>query len=121
MAKEKHVLLTNIVPSGLCIASDDGEKVYLEISNALKEEYQVFISFEGVKDLNSAFLNAAIGQLYKGEIKWDAIRKNLKTKNATQENLHLIKRVVERAKAFFREPERFVNATKEALGDGDRD
>jgi hypothetical protein len=53
-----------IVGSPLCVASDDGKKVYERIWKAIKQERSVALSFMNVTSLTSAFLNVAIGQLH---------------------------------------------------------
>ncbi|MCL5126448.1 MAG: STAS-like domain-containing protein [Deltaproteobacteria bacterium] len=53
-----------IVGSPLCVASDDGEKVYERIRKAIKQGRSVALSFMNITSLTSAFLNTAIGQLY---------------------------------------------------------
>lgn len=104
-----------IVGSPLCVASDDGQKVYERIAAALKEGRSVVVSFLNVTSLTSAFLNAAIGQLYNS-FKEDQIRAKLKVQDMQPDDLALLKRVVDTAKAYFKDPKRFKEATKEMLG-----
>lgn len=104
-----------IVGSPLCVASDDGQKVYERIAGALKEGRSVVVSFLNVTSLTSAFLNAAIGQLYDS-FKEDEIRAKLKVQDMQPDDLALLKRVVDTAKAYFKDPKRFKEATKEMLG-----
>jgi STAS-like domain of unknown function (DUF4325) len=106
-----------IVGSPLCVASDDGQRVYDRIAGAFKEERNVTVSFRNVSSLTSAFLNAAIGQLY-GTFKDDQIRSKLKVKDMQPDDLALLKRVVDTAKEYFKDPKRFDKAVQEAIGDG---
>lgn len=115
MSESVDLGIVDIVGSGLCIASDDGDKVHSAIVRALREGRSVALSFKGVTDLTSAFLNAAIGQLY-GEFREDEIRGLLSVTDTTQDDLHVLSRVVERAKQFFRDPEPFHRAAEKALG-----
>jgi hypothetical protein len=55
--------------------------------------------------LTAAFLNAAIGQLY-GKFKEDQIRAQLKVKDMQPDDFALLKRVVDTAKQYFRNPKR---------------
>ena len=73
------------------------------------------LSFMNVTSLTSAFLNAAIGQLY-GEFSEEEIRAKLTVKDMEQDDLVLLKRVVETAKAYFKNPEIHMKATEELLG-----
>ena len=52
------------VGAPLCVASNDGQKVYDRIAAALKADQHVALSFHEVTTLTDAFLNAAVGQLY---------------------------------------------------------
>jgi hypothetical protein len=122
MEKTKKVIkIKDIVGSNLCISSQDGEKVYLEIANALKDGVSVILSFENIEDLTSAFLNSAVGRLYNHEFEYDTISENLKPENISPDKLRLLKRVVDRAKEFFEDPERFNNAVQEVLGSNEND
>ena len=104
-----------IVGSPLCVASDDGEKVYERIRKAISQGRSVALSFMNITSLTSAFLNAAIGQLY-GEFTQEQIRAKLTVKEMEQDDLALLKRVVETAKAYFKNPELHKKATEELLG-----
>ena len=117
MKKNITLNVFEIVGSPLCVASDDGQRVYERIANAFKEERNVTLSFLNVSSLTSAFLNAAIGQLY-GSFTEDQIRAQLKVKDMQPDDLALLKRVVDTAKEYFKDPRRFDRAFEEALGDG---
>ena len=104
------------VGSPLCVASDDGQKVHDRIAAALKEGHKVNVSFLNVTSITSAFLNAAIGQLY-GEFREDGIRAGLQVADMAQDDLVLLKRVVETAKAYFKDRQGFNRAISDVLGD----
>jgi hypothetical protein len=106
-----------IVGSPLCVASDDGQKVYGRVTAGLKQGSNITVSFRKVSSLTAAFLNAAIGQLY-GKFKEDQIRSKLKVKDMQPDDLALLKRVVDTAKEYFKDPKRFDKAVEEAIGDG---
>lgn len=119
MSELKEIKVVDVVGGGFCTASEDGQKVHDVLAAALREGKRACLSFENVEDLTSAFLNTAIGQLY-GEFSAEQIKALLLAPlHASQDNLVLLKRVVDRAKEFFKSPERFENATKEALGEDD--
>jgi len=115
MSQTINLSVFEIVGNPLCVASDDGQKVHDRIATALKEGHTVSLSFLNVTSITSAFLNAAIGQLY-GEFAEDAIRARLQASDMAQDDLALLKRVVETAKAYFRDPHRFERAVRESLG-----
>ena len=109
-----------IVGSPLCVASSDGQKVYDRLAAALHEGRHVALSFRNITTLTSAFLNAAIGQLY-GTLSEDHIRSLLKVEDMQSDDLALLKRVVDTAKQYFRDPQRFEEAVRETLGDYSED
>jgi hypothetical protein len=113
-----HIIrITDVVGNSLCIASDDGEKVHAKIVGVIKRGDKVQLSFAGIQDLTSAFLNSAIGQLY-GEFDEQQLKASLLPPiEASPDDLVLLKRVVERAKEYFKDRKRFDNAEREILGD----
>ncbi len=88
------------VGSPLCVASDDGQKVFDQLYVALKQQQRVQLSFCGVEILTAAFLNVAIGQLY-GVFSHEQIRNLLQVEDIESNKLVLLKQVVNNAKAYF--------------------
>lgn len=120
MSDQIVIMVIEVVGNGVCVSSDDGQKVHDQIAAALKESKKVKLSFMHVESLTSAFLNAAIGQLY-GEFSEGTIKNSLSVSEMEQDDLILLKRVVETAKEYFSAPERFKKAQEEALEDRDAD
>lgn len=118
MQKELTISIFEVVGSPLCVASSDGQKIYDRLATALKEGRSTILSFHNVSTLTSAFLNAAIGQLY-GHFNEEQIRQLLTVKDMEPDDLALLKRVVETAKQYFKDPERFNQATRNVLGNED--
>ena len=116
MSENIKISLFEVVGSSLCVASDDGQKVYKRLTAALKTDRDVSLSFHNITALTAAFLNAAIGQLY-GTFSEEEIRFHLKVEDAEQDDLALLKRVVDNAKLYFKDPKRYNQATREVLGD----
>ncbi len=104
-----------IVGSSLCVASDDGEKVYERIRKAITQGRSAALSFMNVTSTTPTFLNVAIGQLY-GVFSEEEIRAKLTVKDMEPEDLVLLKRVVETAKAYCKNLELHKKATAELLG-----
>ncbi len=116
MADEIVVRVFDIVGSPLCVSADDGQAVHDKIAPLLRDSRQVVVSFERVETLISAFLNAAIGQLY-GEFPEERIRELLSVRDMTSEDLTILKRVVDNAKVYFKNRKQFDQAWKEEVGD----
>lgn len=112
------VSVYEVVGSPYCVASGDGEKVFERLEAALRRNRNVSLSFRNVSDLTSAFLNAAVGQLYDS-YKEEQIRELLSVEDMTPEDMELLKRVVETAKKYFKDPKEFDAAVREALGESE--
>ncbi|MFH1096326.1 MAG: STAS-like domain-containing protein [Candidatus Desantisbacteria bacterium] len=119
MRNNMELSIFEIVGSPLCVASGDGQKVYDRLAAALKEGRSVTLSFYNITILTSAFLNAAIGQLY-GALSEEKIRALLKVRDMQADDLALLKRVVETAKQYFKDPQKFDQVVREIL-EGDSD
>ncbi|MCX7020564.1 MAG: STAS-like domain-containing protein [Candidatus Sumerlaeota bacterium] len=117
MTQNLVLSLYKIVGGPLCVASGDGQKVYSRLDAAIREGQNVTLSFRNVTALTSAFLNSAIGQLYGGSFTEEQIRSMLKVQDIQQDDLALLKRVVETAKQYFKDPQKFDQAVRETLGD----
>ncbi|RJP58813.1 MAG: DUF4325 domain-containing protein [Deltaproteobacteria bacterium] len=120
MSNNLEVSIFEIVGSPLCVASGDGQKVYDRLAAALKEGRRVIVSFYNVTTLTSAFLNAAIGQLY-GTFSEEQIRTLLKVQDMQADDLALLKRVVDTAKLYFKDPQTFKRVLRETIEGEDSD
>jgi len=105
-----------IVGSSLCVSSQDGQKVFDQIGQALKAGKKVKLSFQNVESLTSAFLNAAVGQLY-GFFDYDLLKERLSVGDIEKDDLALLKRVIDTAKQYFKDPVVIEAVRKEALGE----
>lgn len=112
MTQDISVRIYDLIGGPLCTSSDDGQLVHNRIAPLLREGKRVALSFARIDTVISAFLNAAIGQLY-GEFKEEEIRERLLLRDMAAEDLVLLKRVVENAKAYFKDPKRFTQIIEE--------
>lgn len=113
---ERRVVLVQVVDSPFCVAIDDGQRVHSEIAGVLDDGQIAVVSFLGVKRLTTAFLNAAIGQLYN-EYEEASVRERMRVVDANQQDLALLKKVVDNAKAFFADPRRGEATVKRLTDD----
>lgn len=116
MSNVNIIRVFDIVGSGLCVSSDDGQLVHDKIAELLRKKLKITISFENVDTLISAFLNAALGQLY-GEFPEEEIRSYLSVENMVPEDKVLLKRVIDNAKNYFKNRKDFDDAWKIEVND----
>lgn len=108
--------IADMVGSDLCLSTQDGHPVHNAIWDALSQQQDVRLSFEGVRRTTTAFLNVVVGQLY-GEFSEGIIRKHLSVEGADPAQLKQLKRVVEGAKAYFAKDPGYLSASQQ-LHDG---
>ena len=116
MNKPITVRVYDVVGGPLCVSTEDGQRLHDKILPHLNEGTPIVLSFDRVDTLISAFLNAAIGQLY-GELHEDRLRELLSVKDMDGNGLVILKRVVDNAKLYFTHPDDFDRAWQEELGD----
>lgn len=112
------VRIYDLAGGPLCVSTEDGQAVYDKIAPLLRQGRKVVLSFAGVETIISAFLNAAVGQLY-GEFPEERIRELLSVEGMEDQDLKVLKRVVDNAKAYFANREKYDQAWKQELGDED--
>ena len=116
MREETQISAFKVVGSPFCVASSDGQKICDHLTAALKADRSIALSFRSVTALTAAFLNAAIGQLY-GMFSEEQIRSRLKVVDVDPDDLALLKRVVDNAKLYFKDPQRFNRVIQETMED----
>lgn len=108
------ISVCSIVGSPSCFSEKDAEKVYEKIKEALANDKNVELSFLNVELLTPAFLNAAIGKLY-GDFPEEKIKNSLFLSNITKEDRMMVKKVVETAKIYYKDPKQLAKIIKAIL------
>lgn len=108
--------VSKIVGSDSGLTPSDGDLLFYQIDKNLSLNEKVVIDFQNVSILTSAFLNAAIGQLY---IKYDSptLNSNLTIVNLAEENRPLLIKVVERAKQYFKDKSSLEDSANRNISD----
>ena len=114
--REIKISVYSVIGNSFCIDTDDGEKIYTLINKAIINGQKVKLSFQNIELVTSAFLNVAIGQLYR-DFDEASIRKAMSVENISDEDIALLRRVVKTAKIFYKDPERLSKALDEMLGE----
>jgi hypothetical protein len=109
--------ITEIIGSSICVSVEDATRLHDAIVDSFKRGDAVSLSFAGIGRLTTAFLNAAIGQLYN-EYSEDQVRAQLlPPRDATPVQLELLKKVVDNAKRFFADQARISGIIADTRGD----
>lgn len=120
--KEIKINIYNEVGGKAAVSDSDGQKIFEKINAALKAENIVVLDFINIDILISAFLNTAIGQLYRETYDADYINNNLKVINLkSNEYLTLVESALHRGQEYYRNPQykqRLEEAIKEEFGNG---
>jgi len=110
------ISIYSIVGDSLCVSSDDGDMVFDRIKKALDINKKVQLSFANVEMLTSAFLNNAIGKLY-GIYDENKLKESMSAIDISNEDKILLKRVIETAKLYYKNPDKFKKSIDEILGE----
>ena len=112
-AKEK-LIVSEIINGNSAVSSDDGQLVYEKMEKALQNGHRVELDVKNIEILTTAFLNAAIGQLYSNRNS-EELNSRLKLENVSQEDLTLFKKVINRAKEYYANPKGFEDSANNAI------
>ncbi len=113
---EARINIFEIVGSNAAVSSETGQKIFQMTDKALMQNITVNLDFSNISLLTTAFLNSAIGQLYS-KYTSDQLQKYLKLSNISGEDKLLLKKVIDRAKEYFKNKNSIDNIIKDVLGD----
>jgi len=108
--------IVNTVGDSFCVEAEDGQKVFELIKKALSEKRSVRLSFLNVEMLTTAFLNTAVGQLYR-DFSEEFIKESLSVENLTNSGAVSLKRVVDTAKLYYKDPEAMQRSINDIMGE----
>ena len=111
---EQQISIYKVIGGSAAVATADGETLFKDIFSVLAQENIVILDFNGIEALTSTFLNSAIGQLYN---KFDSpfLQTHLKVINISKEDMESLKKVVERAKQYFKDKKSIENPIRDVL------
>jgi hypothetical protein len=115
MAKRITLRIFDIVGSPIWVSTDDGQKVFNKITEAFKAGHAVDLSFAKDETMITAFLNAAIGQLYSGEYEETFINTNLNFSDISDDDRAMLDRAIANAKRYFANQQQYDQAWKEVV------
>ncbi len=110
----KTIKLIDYISQNKGITPEEGKKIYDLLLESIKASQIVTLDFENVELLTTAYLNVAIGGLYK-DYSSDQLRPLLKFENITNDIALRIKKVVENAKVFYQDKESYQHNINNVL------
>lgn len=108
--------IVNTIGDVYGVEAEDGQKVFELISKAFNDKKKVILSFQNIEMLTTAFLNTAVGLLYK-DLTEDFIKENLSVSDISESGKVALKRVVDTAKLFYSDPEALKRSIDEISED----
>lgn len=116
--KQITIQVFDEVGGSAAISVDDGNNIFAKIDHAITNKVNVVLSFQNIELIITAFLNAAIGQLYS-KYTSEELTAHLQITNVRPEDKRLFKMVIERAKEYFSNPNSFDESIKTEMEHND--
>lgn len=117
MTREKQVFkIHEIVRGDTAVSVSDGDGIFGKISKAFEKDKDVELDFSEINLLTTSFLNSAVGQLYD-QYDSDFLNAHFNVVNIAKEDRPLLKKVIERAKSYFKDRESFESSVRESSED----
>lgn len=112
----KNIIIREIINGDIAVSTSDGDLIYNLLNDYLSANKKIKIDFQGISILTTAFLNAAIGQLYSNPFYSDVFLNNhLELINVEKEDRILFSEVVKRAKEYFRDKKGFEDSANSVI------
>jgi hypothetical protein len=103
------ISILDVIGTPIAVSTEKAQLVFDQLNERLSKEESVALSFAGVTNLVTAFLNTAVGQLFS-KFTSDYIQNHLEPVDATPDQLETFKEVIDLSPLFFKEPEMFQEA-----------
>lgn len=111
-----NISIKDIISSNFAVSTDDGDKIYGLLNLYFRKEEKVVLNFDGITLMTTAFLNAAIGQLYSNsQYSSDFLNNYISLVNVDEQDKHLFGLVVKRAKEYFANKDGFEKNTRDSF------
>lgn len=108
--------IVNTIGDVYGVEAEDGQKVFDLVKKAFENGHKVILSFLNIEMLTTAFLNTAVGQLYK-DYPEDLIKKYLSVDDISDSGKVSLKRVVDTAKIYYKDPDALERSINDILED----
>ncbi len=101
MAETARLRIYDIVGGPIWVSADDGQRVFAKIVTAFEAGRAVELSFANRETIITAFLNAAIGQLYSGQYDESFLKANLNFSDLSPDDRAMVERAIDNARRYF--------------------
>ena len=108
------IKISDSIGSLFAVTTDDGTLIFKMLDKNIQQKIKTVLDFSDVFILTTAFLNAAIGQLYS-KYTGDEISPYLKLMNVAEEDKILFKKVTQRAKEYFADQKGFEENSEDSI------
>lgn len=119
MTEHVRLKIYDIVGSPIWVSTEDGQKVYDKIVEVFQSGRGVELSFTNHQVVITAFLNAAIAQLYSGDFSEEFLRTHLAFTELGEDDQVMIDRAVANARRYFANRKGYDQAWKDTVDEGD--
>lgn len=94
----------NVIGDNFGVEAEDGQKIFERIKSAFDDNKKVILSFQNIEVITTAFLNTAVGQLYKHYLE-KKIDRELEVVDISESGRVSLNRVKETAKIYYNDPD----------------
>lgn len=100
----KIIDVNTVIKSDIAVSPAKGDILYNVIKKSIQQEGKIQLDFGNVEQLTTAFLNNAIGNLYKNFTS-EELNKNIKVVGLDELDKYLLTKVINRAKMNIEDQE----------------
>lgn len=111
---DNKIIVKDIIGSNKAVSSEKGEIVFKAIDSSLSQSENIILDFENIELMTTAFLNAAIGQLYS-KYTGKQLNDHLRPINLQSDDKEMFIMVLERAKQFFADKKGFEDSANNSF------
>ena len=98
----ENIRIATVIGGNIAVSTSDGEIVFSVLNKQLKQNERVNLDFSQISILTTAFLNAAIGQLYSCDsYSASFLNEHLNIINVREIDKPLFSLVINRAKEYY--------------------
>lgn len=112
--EEKKIVIDELVTNHIAVTPDEGKPIFDSLFESLEKKEKVVLDFTGMEIITTAFLNVAIGDLYK-TYSSEQLKELLVLSGLDEAGKRRIKKVTDRAKLFYQNPEDFSQSVNRVL------